>query len=74
MENRILCISLERFRNKCAAWQTQENANRLLRQLKKVLPEDEWWKLKIAHSHYVNGEGSEEVYSVCNELIKKYNI
>ena len=36
------------------------------------VPDDEWWKLKIAHSHYLTGEGAEELYDVCKKLSKKY--
>jgi hypothetical protein len=49
-------------------------ADRLLVKLKELLPYDEWIKLKIAHSHYLTGEGVEELYDVCKELSEKYCI
>ena len=42
--------------------------------IKELLPDDEWWKLKAARSHYLTGEGSEELYDVCKELSEKYCI
>jgi hypothetical protein len=63
---------LDNFRNKCAVWQTQPAAERLLKQLKELLTEDDWWKLRIAHNHYLTNEGPDELYDVCKELSKKY--
>lgn len=68
----VICSTLNDFRNKGAAWQSQIMAYKLLVKLKELLPEDEWWKLKIAHSHYLTGEGAGELYDVCKELSEKY--
>ena len=73
-KNTVICSTLNDFRNKGAAWQSQIMAGRLLLKLKKMLPDDEWIKLKIAHIHYLTGEGAEELYDVCKELSKKYCI
>jgi hypothetical protein len=68
----VICCTLNDFRNKGAAWQSQIMADKLLVKLKEMLPDDEWWKLKIAHSHYLTGEGAGELYDVCKELSEKY--
>lgn len=70
----VTCSILNDFRNKGAAWQSQTRANKLLEKLKVLLLDDEWLKLKIAHSHYLTGEGAEELYEVCKELSKKHCI
>lgn len=70
----VIWNTLNDFRNKGAAWQSQIIADKLLVKLKELLPGDEWWKLKIAHSHYLTGEGAEELYDVCKELSEKYYI
>jgi hypothetical protein len=70
----VICSTLNDFRNKGAAWQSQIMADKLLMKLKELLPDDEWWKLKIAHSHYLTGEGAEELYEICKELSEKYCI
>jgi hypothetical protein len=63
---------IEKFRNKGGAWQSQDEANRVLSKLKILLEDDDWWKLKVAHSHYENGDGAVELYDVCKELTEKY--
>ena len=68
----FICSTLNDFRNKGAAWQSQIMAYKLLVKLKELLPDDEWWKIKVAHSHYLTGEGAEELYDVCKELREKY--
>lgn len=68
-----ICTTLNDFRNKGAAWQSQKMADKILVKLKEMLPDDDWWKLKIAHSHYLTGEGADELYNVCKELSEKYN-
>lgn len=70
----VICNTLNDFRNKGGARQSQTMADRLLIKLKKLLPDDDWWKLKIAHNHYLIGEGAEELYDVCKELSEKYYI
>jgi len=70
----VICSTLNDFRNNGAAWQSQIMADRLLIKLKELLPKDDWWKLKVAHSHYLTGEGAEELYDVCKELSEKYCI
>ena len=40
----VICSTLNDFRNKGAAWQSQIMADRLLIKLKELLPDDEWWK------------------------------
>lgn len=72
MTNNEINTILVELRNKGAAWQSQRKANSLLLKLKEVLQSDEYIKLKIAHSHYLTGEGTNEFYDVCNELCKKY--
>ena len=66
--NAVICSTLNDFRNKCAAWQSQIIADKLLMKLKELLPDDEWWKIKISHSHYLTGEGAFELYKICKEL------
>lgn len=69
-----ICSTLNAFRNKGAAWQSQIVAYRLLAKLKELLPDGEWRELKVAHIHYLNGEGAEELYDVCKELSEKYYV
>lgn len=71
MKKKILNV-LDQFRNKAGAWQSQAKASKLLFELKTLLKEDEWKELNIAHSHYLIGEGSEELYDVCKRIIQKY--
>jgi UDP-N-acetylglucosamine 2-epimerase len=63
---------LEQFRHKGAAWQSQNKAQRLLRELKDLLSEDEHYKLSLAHAHYETGDNTHEIYDTCKELIEKY--
>lgn len=75
MKNYILS-NLNVLRNKGAAWQSQtkDKGINLIIKLKESLHYNEYQKLKIAHSHYLTGEGSDEFYDVCNELIEKYKL
>lgn len=73
--NKTIVEKLTDFRNSGAAWQKKELGNRaqkLLAELRDDLKEAEWWKLNIAHSHYLAGEGRLEMDTVCNALIQKY--
>jgi hypothetical protein len=63
---------LEQFRQKAGAWQSQHKAVELKEKLKDLLPHDDYWQLVIAHSHYLTGEGTDELYKVCKNLISKY--
>lgn len=65
---------LEQLRHKGGAWQSQEKAKGLLRELKALLPDEDSCKLSIAHSHYELGEGAGELYDVVNSLISKYRV
>lgn len=73
-DTKLLVIrrTLDEFRNKAGAWQSQYKAEKLKIELKNLLTEDEYWKLVIAHSHYVTGEGEQELYDVCKQLMDKY--
>ncbi|MWB93004.1 hypothetical protein GON26_01395 [Flavobacterium sp. GA093] len=63
---------LDKFRNKAGAWQSQQQAERLKIDLKQVLSDSEYNELCIAHGHYQLGEGTNELYSVCKELMSKH--
>ena len=69
----VICSTLNDFRNKGGAWQSQIIAERLLIKLKELLYDNEWWELKIAHTHYLIGEGSDELYNICKKLSEKYD-
>ena len=73
MKKKKILILLERLRNKGGAWQSQYVAIQLLKELKKILPDRDYYLLCIAHSHYTIGEGAGELYESCNHLIKKYS-
>lgn len=64
----IVLKTLEEFRNKGAAWQSQSKANSLLLKLRSLLPDSDWWELNISHSHYLIGEGAEEFYDTCKRI------
>jgi hypothetical protein len=73
--NRTVVEKLTDFRNAGAAWQKEQLGNRAqkaLQDLRDCLKEDEWWLLSVAHSHYLTGEGRQEMDKVCNTLIQKY--
>lgn len=63
---------IEEFRNKGGARQGQGKAYQILRKLKSRLKEDDYKRLEIAHNHYGIGEGAEELYDVCKQLLKQY--
>lgn len=65
---------IEQFRHKAGCHHTLVKAEYLRKQLKLVLSSEEFEKLDIAFSHYQLGEGSEELYSVCKELVTSYKI
>jgi len=71
-QKNIIYNTIDQFRQKAGAWQTQEKAEKLKAKLKDLLPEVEYWQIVIAHSHYITGEGTEELYDVCKELMAKY--
>lgn len=64
---------IDDFRQKACAWQSQNKANKLKQELKSILTEEEYWPLTVAHSHYLLGEGSAELYDICKQLMEKYN-
>jgi disulfide oxidoreductase YuzD len=70
----VIRRTIDEFRNKSGAWQSQDKAEKLKSELKNLLTEDEYWKMVIAHSHYVIGEGEQELYDVCKELMDKYGV
>lgn len=70
----LICSKIDEYRQKACAWQSEAKANALQIELKKILPDEDYWKLVIARSHYKLGEGSSELYDVCKELILKHNI
>lgn len=69
----IIYNTLDEFRNKAGAMQSQDKAERIKKNLKNLLTEDEYWKITIAHQHFLLGEGSEELYDVCKLIIEKYS-
>lgn len=68
----IIYFTLDEFRNKAGLMHTQAKADAIKSKLKQLLPDDEYWKLNIAHAHFVLGEGATELYDVCKELSLKY--
>jgi hypothetical protein len=65
-------LKLDELRNKGAAWQSEHKADKILGELKSILPDEEHYELRLSIWHYRNGEGSEEFYDVVNKLISKY--
>lgn len=67
-----ILIKLEELRNKGTAWQTQHKAQKIMLELEEMLTEKEYLKLIIAHSHYINGNGAEELYDTIKEIKNNY--
>lgn len=64
---------LEQFRQKAGAWQSQDAADRIAKQLQSLLTDDEYFMLRLGHTHYRDcGEGTKELYDACRKLISKY--
>jgi hypothetical protein len=72
-KSKIIYQTVDEFRNKAGAWQSQDKTSKLKTKLKYLLTEQEYWELSIAHSHYVIGEGATELYDICKKLMEKYN-
>lgn len=71
-KNTVICYLLTEFRNNACAMQSQSKADNIRDELKEFITEDEHFKLRIAHTHFVLGEGPEELYGICKELRVKY--
>lgn len=67
-----ILIKLEELRNKGAVWQTQHKAQKIILELEEMLTEKEYLKLIIARSHYINGDGAEELYDTIKEIKNNY--
>lgn len=61
------------MRNAGGAKQRIGQADKILEDLRDMLPSTEWFRVYTAISHYRTGEGREELDTVCNNLIRKYN-
>ncbi len=72
MSNSYTLDLLERFRNKCGAWQSKYVSGQLLNKLRERLSDKEYTELSIAHNHYLIGEGSEEQYDIIKKLKQIY--
>lgn len=59
--------------NKGACIYTQPKAEKALLALKTLLLETDYNSISIAHSHYLIGEGGEELMQVCKGLKTKYS-
>mgnify|MGYP006935494557 CR=1 FL=1 len=64
---------LDKFRQKAGCRRTKYKADKLLLQLKELIDDKDYMKLMVAYNHFHIGEGSEELYDTCKELITKYN-
>jgi hypothetical protein len=65
--------TIETFKSKACCKYTQYQANVLFKTLCSHLTEQELFDLNIVWSHSQNGEGNEELFSLCKDLISKYN-
>lgn len=63
---------LDEFRQKGAAWQATDAADRMEANLRGRLEADERQALAIARQHHKLGEGSAEFYDIVGKLISKY--
>lgn len=63
---------LTAFINSAGVQYKQHEANKLKQELKSILTGQEYQDLSIAHSHYIIGEGRDELDAVCKILIEKY--
>ncbi len=72
MTNPEIITKLNLFKNKGCVIYCQQKATKVLAELKIALSEKDYQALRLAHSHYLLGEGSQELWVVCNNLILKY--
>ena len=70
-KNRIIEL-LNKFRNKAGCIHSQYVTVQIFNELRDLLSKEDSVKLSIAHSHYQIGEGADELYNICNQLIQKY--
>ena len=63
---------LQYLHQKGAVWQCAEKAGQILSLLKSRLDENDWWSISIARSHYLNGEGSGELYDTLAKIKAKF--
>lgn len=70
--NMITAAKLQEMKNAGGAQQRQHRADGVLEELREMLLEDEYCQVSMALSHYRSGEGTHELYAVCNRLIQKY--
>lgn len=66
------CNLIEEFRHKAGCWITASKADKILKQLEKLIDEKDWWKLFITYQNFRMGEVATELYDVCKELVIKY--
>lgn len=75
--NSPIVEKLQQLKQAGAAWQKDlrgERATNLLRELEGLLKPEEYLKVSIARSHYLIGEGRQELDIECNALIQKYRL
>lgn len=70
--NRTVIDLLEQLKHVGGARQKGNKSDAVFDDLHPLLKDDEWWELRTARSHYLSGEGREELDRVCNQLIQKY--
>lgn len=70
--NFTIAQKLQDMKNAGGAWQRHHQADQILIDLRDLLSENEYSEIQIALGHYRSGEGTGELYTVCNRFINKY--
>jgi len=70
--NFTTAAKLQEMRNAGGCQQRQQQAKKFMAELEDMLLAGEYQELSTAWHHYRSGEGSVELYAVCNRLINKY--
>lgn len=63
---------LQEMKENGGSWQRVDKAKNTLEELENLLTGDEYRAVKMAHGHYLTGEGRVELDQICNTLIRKY--
>ena len=75
MKNKnIAYFLIDKIRNDAGCIHSQYNTEKHFRELKKHIQDEEYYRLRLAHSHYELGEGASELYDVCKVLMNKYTL
>lgn len=71
MRNDIIEL-LQQLKGCGVSWQREPKGDKIMNDLRDLLPDDEYCQIAIARSNYHIGEGRAKMDRICNELISKY--